>query len=47
MHISTKLLPTIIIVLCVLASIVYAVNKDIRHAAYWLACAVLYVAVTY
>jgi hypothetical protein len=47
MHINPKLLPTIIIVLCFLASGVYLANKDVRHAIYWLACAVLYLAVTY
>ncbi len=47
MTINPKLLPTIIIGLCILSSGVYAYGKDFRHAVYWLACAVLYAAVTY
>lgn len=47
MQINPKALPTLIIVLCFLASGVYLWSKDIRHAVYWFACAVLYIAVTY
>lgn len=47
MTVNPKVLPTVVIVLCVLAAGVYGVNKDVRHAIYWLACAVLFGAVTY
>lgn len=47
MTINPKLLPTIIIVLCLLASVVYVTQKDYRLAIYWVACAVLYLVVTY
>ncbi len=47
MGINPKLLPTLVIVLCVLSAVVYLTGKDYRHAAYWAACAVLYIAVTY
>lgn len=47
MHISPKLLPTIMIVLNILTAIVYAVNKDVRHTIYWASSAVLISAITY
>ena len=43
----TKLFPTILIVLDVLASIVYLSNGDTRRCIYWLAAAVLTLTVTY
>jgi hypothetical protein len=45
--INPKLIPTIIIGLCFLSSAVYLGNKEYRQAIYWLACAVLYLVVTY
>lgn len=44
---NPKLLPTVMIVLNVLAGLVYAANKDFRHSVYWFAAAVLTAAVTY
>jgi hypothetical protein len=47
MHINPRLLPSVIIVLCLASSGIYLANKDLRQAIYWLACAVLYAVVTY
>lgn len=44
---NQRLLPTAMVVLSVLASVVYAVNKDPRHAIYWLASAILIASVTF
>jgi hypothetical protein len=35
------------IALDVLASLVYAANKDVRHAIYWMAAAVLTASITF
>lgn len=42
-----KVFPTIMIVLMVGASCVYALHGDVRHAVYWIAGAVLNMAVTW
>lgn len=42
-----KILPTVIIVLNILAAIVYAAAGDGRRFTYWAAAAVLQIAVTY
>ena len=47
MNITTKLFPTILIILDVLASFVYAFEPDWRRAIYWLSAAVLTMSVTY
>jgi hypothetical protein len=39
--------PTILIVLDVVASVVYALNGDVRRAIYWFAAAVLTAAITF
>lgn len=44
---NPKLLPTTMVILSVLASVVYAVQKDPRHAIYWIAAAILTASVTY
>lgn len=44
---STQVLPMLMIVLSVGAAIVYAVQKDARHAIYWTASAVLIASVTF
>jgi len=44
---NPKILPTIMMVLSVGASVGYLFAKDYRHAIYWLASAVLMCAVTY
>jgi hypothetical protein len=43
----TKLFPTILIVLDILAAVVYGVDGDVRRAIYWGAAAVLTATVTY
>jgi len=43
----TKLFPTILIVLDLCASAVYALHQDWRHAVYWLSAAILTTTVTY
>lgn len=47
MHINPKVLPTVMFTLSVLASGVYAFNKDWRHAIYWAAAAVITASVTF
>ena len=42
-----KIFPTIIIVLMLGASIVYVFDGNVRQSIYWLAAAVLNIAVTY
>lgn len=46
-NISCKIFPTILIVLDIGASIVYACNYDWRHAGYWIMAAGLTICVTY
>ena len=43
----TKLFPTVLIVLDIGAAIVYAYNKDVRMAIYWISAATLTAAITY
>jgi len=43
----TKLFPTILIILDILAAGVYCFEGDWRHAIYWFAAAVLSVTVVY
>jgi hypothetical protein len=47
MTVNPKLLPAVMIVIDVLAAVVYATNKDVRHTIYWLAAAVLTASVTF
>lgn len=42
-----KILPTIMIVLSILAAIVYAAGGDCRRTVYWIAAAVVQAAVTF
>ena len=44
---SPKLFPTVLIILCLLASIVWFYQGDWRKTVYWLAAAVLNFVVTY
>lgn len=44
---SEKILPSVMVALSLGASLVYALHKDLRHALYWLASAVLIAAVTF
>jgi len=44
---TPKIVPTIMIILSVIAAIVYATKLDIRHTVYWLAAAALNIAVTF
>lgn len=44
---STKLFPTIMIILDIFAAIAYIPEGDWRHVVYWLSAAVLTVTVTY
>lgn len=44
---NPKILPTVMVVLSVLASACYFYTKDVRHGIYWLASAVLIASVTY
>jgi len=43
----TKLFPTILITLDLLAAIVYLYNGDARHTIYWTAADVLTASITY
>lgn len=43
----TKIFPTIMITLCLISSIVYLFNGNIRMTLYWLAASVLTASVTY
>jgi uncharacterized membrane protein len=43
----TKIFPTTIIVISIVAGIVYVVKGDVRHACYWFAAAVLNISVTF
>jgi hypothetical protein len=43
----TKVFPTILIILDVLAAIVYGCHGDIRRCVYWMAAAVLTATVTF
>lgn len=45
--ISPLLMPCIIITISILAAIVYGLQGDYRHCAYWLAGAVLNISVTF
>lgn len=45
--INPRVLPTMMIVLSILAAAGYAVNGDIRKTIYWAAAAVLNITVTY
>jgi hypothetical protein len=47
MTVNPKLLPAVMIVLDILAAVVYAANKDVRHTIYWTAAAVLTASVTF
>lgn len=47
MLINPRLLPTIMIVLSILAAVAYACQGDVRKTLYWTAGAVLNAAVTY
>jgi hypothetical protein len=47
MTISPKALPIFMIAVDVMASIVYAFNRDWRHTIYWAAAAVLTACVTF
>lgn len=44
---SSKIFPTILIVLSVCAGLVYLFDGDIRRTVYWFAAATLNAAVTY
>lgn len=44
---NEKTLPTIMIVLSILAAIVYAANGDGRRTVYWIGAAIVQVAVTF
>ncbi len=44
---NEKVFPTILIILDIAAAIVYATKGDVRKIVYWLAAAVLTVAITY
>lgn len=44
---TTKIFPTILIVLDVCAAVPYALKGDFRHTIYWLAAATLTACVTY
>ena len=44
---STKLFPSVLIVLDVLAGVVYATNGDWRKFGYWISAAVLTACVTF
>lgn len=46
-YLSPKLLPSVMIVLSVGASIWYLTAEDWRHAIYWMAAAVLSASVTF
>ena len=43
----TLIFPTVLVALDVCASLVYAFNRDWKHAVYWLAAATLTACVTY
>lgn len=48
MHVKPEqVLPTLMIVLDAVASVVYAAKSDVRHAIYWAAAAVLTASVTF
>jgi hypothetical protein len=47
MTLNPKLLPAVMTVIDVLAAVVYAANKDVRHTVYWIAAAVLTASVTF
>ena len=47
MIISPKLLPTVLLVEDVAVAVVYAINRDVRKAVYWLAAAVIIACITY
>jgi hypothetical protein len=42
-----RILPTVMIILSVMASIIYFYKGDIRHGVYWLAGATLTASVTF
>lgn len=44
---NAKIFPTVMIILDICASIVYATKGDIRRAIYWIAAAILTTTVTY
>lgn len=44
---SSKLLPTILIIIDILAAIVYGIDGDYRRVIYWVAAAILTATVTY
>jgi hypothetical protein len=45
--ISVKLFPVVLIFLDLAAAAVYLCNKDIKHAIYWTAAAILTASVTF
>lgn len=47
MTVNPKLLPCVMIAISAMSSLVYAINKDVRHAIYWAAAAVLTASVTF
>ena len=47
MMFTTKLFPTTLIILDVLAAVMYVPSGDWRHVVYWLAAAILTFTVTY
>lgn len=46
MNIPVKLFPYTLITLMFAAGVVYAVHRDWRHATYWIAAAILNLAIT-
>lgn len=44
---SEKIMPTLMIIAMAIASIIYFIKGDARHGTYWLAGAVLNIAVTF
>ena len=46
-YMNTKLFPTILIILDVLAGLIYLLNGDMKKFIYWIAAAVLTASVTF
>jgi hypothetical protein len=44
---NPKMFPTIMIVLSICATVIYALNEDLRHTLYWLSSALIIWSVTY
>jgi len=47
MHSFVKVLPTLLIVIDIMAGMVYLLDGDLRRFTYWIAAAVLTATVTY